>query len=188
MISYHHVPTPPPCSLTPLLSSTSTFLLRSCLSSGLMTFSLAFLFPSSPSSTTPLLPGRLRPSTADVAPEFRVLGEEGLSAGLRWRMVGVGKLFRLSTASTVRWKRRKRAWARRRVEGRSIVLESSLTVRELIRILPRVYYSRDKHTVFQDLVKTLQMLHDDVSMLFQDCQCDKEMEITTHIICPQRLP
>jgi hypothetical protein len=27
----------------------------------------------------------------------------------------------------VRWKRRKRAWARRRVEGRSMVLESSLT-------------------------------------------------------------
>ena len=103
-----------------------------------MTFSLALCFPSSPSSITPLLPGRLRPSTADVAPEFLALGEEGLPAVLRWRTVGVGKLFRLSTASTVRWKRRKRAWARRRVEGRSIVFESSLTVGECIRSLPRV--------------------------------------------------
>ena len=102
LLSYHHVPTPPPCSLTPFLSRTSTFLLRSCLSSGLMTFSLAFCFPSSPSSIAPLLPGRLRPSTADVAAELLPLGEDGLSAGLRWRRVGVGKLFRLSTASTVR--------------------------------------------------------------------------------------
>ena len=67
-----------------------------------MTFSLALCFPSSPSSIPPLLPGRLRPSTAVVAPEFLALGEVGLSAGLRWRTVGVGKLFRLSTASTVR--------------------------------------------------------------------------------------
>ena len=67
-----------------------------------MTFSLAFCFPSSPSSIPPLLPGRLRPSTADVAPELLALDEDGLSAGLRWRTVGVGKLFRLSTASTVR--------------------------------------------------------------------------------------
>ena len=138
LLYYHHVPTPPPCSLTPFLSSTSTFLLKSWRSSGLMTFSLAFCLPASPSSIPPLLPGRLRPSTADVAPEVLELGEEGLSAGLRWRTVGVGKLFRLSTASTVRWKRRKRVWARRRVEGRSIVFESSLTVKELVKVLPRV--------------------------------------------------
>ena len=50
-------------------------------------------------------------------------------AGFRCRTLGVGKLFFLSMASTVRWKRRKRAWARRRVEGRSMVLESSLTRR-----------------------------------------------------------
>ena len=49
--------------------------------------------------------------------------------GLRWRtMGGAGKLLRLSTASTVRWKRRKRVWARSKVDGRSIVLESSLTI------------------------------------------------------------
>lgn len=97
-----HAPTPPPCSFTPFLSSTSTFLLSNCLSSGLMTFSLALPFPSSPLSIPALLPGRLRPSTADVAPELPGLGEDDLSAGLRWRTVGVGKLLRLSTASTVR--------------------------------------------------------------------------------------
>ena len=67
-----------------------------------MTFSLAFPLPSSPSSIATLLPGRLRPSIADVAPDVLDCGEDGLSAGFRWRTVGVGKLFRLSTASTVR--------------------------------------------------------------------------------------
>lgn len=124
------------------MSSTSTFLLRSCLSSGLMTFSLIFPFSSSPPAL--LLPGRLRLSTDDVTPESLGLGEDSLSAGLRWRTVGVGKLFRLSTASTVRSKRRKRAWARRRVEGRSIVFESSLTIRQLVRSLPLLYCTSDK--------------------------------------------
>ena len=64
-----------------------------------MTFSFALPFASSPSPA--LLPGRLRPSTADVAPELLGFGEDGVSAGFRWRTVGVGKLFRLSTASTV---------------------------------------------------------------------------------------
>ena len=67
-----------------------------------MTFSLVFPVASSPASIPALLPGRLRPSTADVAPELLGFGEDGLSAALRWRTVGVGKLFRLSTASTVR--------------------------------------------------------------------------------------
>lgn len=49
-------------------------------------------------------------------------------AGFRCRTLGAGKLFFLSMASTVRWKRRKRAWARRRVEGRSMVFDNSLTV------------------------------------------------------------
>ena len=110
LLSYHHAPPPPPCCFTPFLSSTSTFLLSNCLNSGLMTFSLAFR--SSPSSIPAPLPGRLRPSTAEVAPEVLGFGGDGLSAGLsaglRWRTVGVGKLFRLSTASTVRSKRRKR--------------------------------------------------------------------------------
>lgn len=43
------------------------------------------------------------------------------------RTAGLGKLDFLSMASTVRWKRRKRASARTSVESRSIVLESSLT-------------------------------------------------------------
>ena len=41
---------------------------------------------------------------------------------------GAGKLCLRSMASTVLWNRRKRCWARRRVEGRSMELESSLTV------------------------------------------------------------
>lgn len=47
---------------------------------------------------------------------------------VRWRTTGAGKLSFLSIASTVRWNRRKRAWARSKVEGRSIVFASSLTV------------------------------------------------------------
>lgn len=47
---------------------------------------------------------------------------------VRWRTMGAGKLSFLSIASTVRWNRRKRAWARSKVEGRSIVFASSLTV------------------------------------------------------------
>ena len=46
----------------------------------------------------------------------------------RFRSLGAGKLDFLSIASTVRWKRRKRASARMRVDSRSIVVESSLTV------------------------------------------------------------
>ena len=42
--------------------------------------------------------------------------------------MGAGKLSFLSIASTVRWNRRKRACARSKVEGRSIVFASSLTV------------------------------------------------------------
>lgn len=115
-------PTPPPCSATSFLSSTSTFRLSRALNSGLIIFS--FLASASPA----LLPGRLLPSAPIVAPELLGLsGDLPLSAGLRCRTVGLGKLLRLSTASTVRWKRRNSACARRRVEGRSIVLESSLT-------------------------------------------------------------
>ena len=152
-----------------------------------MTFSLAFPFPSSSPSIPALLPGRLRPSTAEVAPELLGFGEDGLSAGLRWRTVGVGKLLRLSTASTVRWKRRKRVWARRRVEGRSIVFESSLTIKCNIRFLPNLKQPGNRgtvHTVFQNFIKVLQMLHYDFPMFLQYCQCNKEMEVTTHIVRP----
>lgn len=127
-IERDHVPTPPPCSATSFLSSTSTFLLSSCLNSGLITFSFALT-----GSTSPLL-GRPRPS-APVALPFELLGreEDGLSVGFfRCRTGAAGKLFLLSIASTVRWKRRKRAWARRRMELRSIVFESSLTCEQLV--------------------------------------------------------
>ena len=46
----------------------------------------------------------------------------------RFRSLGAGKLDFLSMASTVRWKRRNRASARMRVDSRSIVEESSLTM------------------------------------------------------------
>lgn len=60
---------------------------------------------------------------------FAVEGDVGVvEVPMRWRSLGVGKLDFLSMASTVRWKRRKRASARMRVDSRSIVVESSLTV------------------------------------------------------------
>ena len=51
-----------------------------------------------------------------------------VAAVFRCLSFGAGKLDFLSMASTVRWKRRKRASARTRVDSRSIVVESSLTV------------------------------------------------------------
>lgn len=45
------------------------------------------------------------------------------------RPCGTGNVCLRSMASTMRWKRRKRDSARMSVEGRSIVLESSLTVK-----------------------------------------------------------
>jgi hypothetical protein len=55
------------------------------------------------------------------------LPREALRIG-RCRMDGAGKLSFLSMASTVRWKRRKRASARTSVLSNSIEVESSLTV------------------------------------------------------------
>jgi hypothetical protein len=55
-----------------------------------------------------------------------VFGTEDEEEIRRW-VGGRGKLSLLSIVSTVRWKRRKRDSARTRVEGRSIVPESSLT-------------------------------------------------------------
>ena len=125
---------PPPCSATSFLSRTSTFLLSSCRSSGLMTRSLGLFDPASPE----LLAGLWRPSAPLAEADVLVLGDEGLSVGFRWRTGAEGKFFRLSTASTVLRKRRKSAWARSRVELRSIVLESSFTMK---RSVPLVRHS-----------------------------------------------
>ena len=57
-----------------------------------------------------------------------VEGYNDVAAVFRCLSFGAGKLDFLSMASTVRWKRRKRASARTRVDSRSIVVESSLTV------------------------------------------------------------
>ena len=67
----------------------------------------------------------LEEGPAGVSPEAGRGGEE-----MDFRCLGFGaegKLSFLSIVSTVRWKRRKSASARMRVEGRSMVLESSLT-------------------------------------------------------------
>lgn len=141
--SLHFRPLPPLSVLLPPCSFSTTIisLLSSALSSGLTIFSAT----SSSSSFTPpsafALPfalfgvGSLACVPVERAPS--ACGPELPSwvIGLRWRIEGAGKLRFLSMASTVRWKRRKRAWARRRVEGRSIVLESSLT---------RIYSFRDR--------------------------------------------
>lgn len=142
-----HHPTPPSCATTLLLSGISTLRLRSALSSGLITFSSFFPSPSAflaiPASA-PVAPA-LEPCFAGAA-AFPVKLNFGLGvlsvaangvdasalddpAGpFRWRTVlGGGKLCFRSIVSTVRWKRRKSACARRRVEGRSMVDERSLT-------------------------------------------------------------
>lgn len=115
-------PIPPPCSTTVCLSSFSTFRLSRLRSSGLMTFSSAAADASASGTVASL------PVVAAFLP-FAVAAFGGASgAGFRWRTLGAGKLCLRSMASTVRWKRRKSFCARRRVEGRSMVLESSLTV------------------------------------------------------------
>jgi hypothetical protein len=74
--------------------------------------------------------------------------EDGNNRCLR---LGFGKLDFLSIASTVRWKRRKRASARTRVDSRSIELDSSLTVVVvssvfgLLERLPQTYHISKLH-------------------------------------------
>lgn len=67
-----HAPTPPPCSATSFLSSTSTFLLNNCLNSGLMILSLDLS-----SSIPEMLVGRLRSVPLTAAELFGVLGDAG---------------------------------------------------------------------------------------------------------------
>ena len=81
----------------------------------------ALVFVSAP-LVAPLPAAFLDGEVPDVAEEEEE--EEGNNRCLR---LGFGKLDFLSMASTVRWKRRKRASARMRVDSRSIELDSSLT-------------------------------------------------------------
>lgn len=129
LISIHNPQrTPPPCSTTVLLSSFSTFLCNRLLSSGLMTF-------VSTSSLSDISLAEVAatgfPLVVDGAlPLVVVLGRSSeVVVDFRCRTLdGAGKLCLRSMASTVLWNRRKRYWARRRVEGRSMEFESSLTV------------------------------------------------------------
>ena len=43
-------------------------------------------------------------------------------------------------------------------------------------------------TIFEHLVKVLEMTHDDVSMLFKNSESNEEVEIATQPIRPKRLP
>lgn len=144
---------PFPCSVEDSLFRTITFRLNRPLSSGLMTFTgLSKFSPAStsvalafPAALLLLLLGgeALLLAATDVVSLLET--GDGLAALLlllllrgggfvlsieivRCRTTGAGKLSFLSTASTVRWNRRKRAWARSKVDGRSIVFASSLTV------------------------------------------------------------
>lgn len=76
--------------------------------------------------------------------------------------LGMGKLFFLSTAWTTRSKRRKSDSARVRIGISSIEFESSLTIKMLV---PFHFMGLSRRTVFQNFVKMLQMVHDDVSVL-----------------------
>ncbi len=133
-------PLPPPSVRLPARSWSTTIisLLSSALSSGLTIFSAppsssaaafipssAFVLPFAlpfPGAELPAVCVLVERAPGGCGPELA-----SWAIDLRWRMEGAGKLRFLSMASTVRWKRRKRAWARRRVEGRSMVFESSLT-------------------------------------------------------------
>ena len=44
------------------------------------------------------------------------------------------------------------------------------------------------HTVFQHLVKVLEVLHDDIAMLFQYGQCNKKVELAALEVGPESLP
>jgi hypothetical protein len=98
---------------------------------------------------------------------------------------GRGKLFLLSIASTVRWKRRKRASARTRVEGRSIVDESSLTIVTKVRAAQEGRGSYERHhTIFQDFIKVLEVVHNDISVLLEDGQRHEKMEAAAQPVRP----
>jgi hypothetical protein len=117
---------PSPLPTTSFLGRTSTFLLNSFRSSGVIIFLAASVSGCLPGEVV-LLPregGRACVLTAlpPAVGEVGVSGEDGPSV-----LLGAGKFSFLSTASTRRWKRRKRASARTSVDSRSIEPDSSLT-------------------------------------------------------------
>lgn len=157
---------------TDSLFRTITFRLNRPLSSGLITFTGLSVFSRASDSVALAFPAALLLlllraeallllAATDVVSLLETGG--GLAALLllllpgrsfvlsveivRWRTMGAGKLSFLSIASTVRWNRRKRAWARSKVEGRSIVFASSLTVydRDVIECLSTLYKDRCHH-------------------------------------------
>lgn len=90
---------------------------------------------------------------------------------------GAGKDFFLSMFWTVLSKRRKMDSARVRMGISSIEFESSLTV---IALAPLSHLKRrkgegkkERRTVFQNLVKLLQMIHNHIPVLLQDTNGNK---------------
>ena len=47
---------------------------------------------------------------------------------------------------------------------------------------------RDRHTILQNLIKMLEVIHDNISMFFENGQSDKEVKAAAEPICPKRLP
>ena len=121
-------PTPPPCSATSCLSSLSTFRLNSLRSSGLITRSSVFSSDSRRVLGFAARFGHCGGGSDPVDEDAPCDGESSAAVLRRRSCFGSGKFDFLSTASTVRWKRRNNISARMRVELRSIVFESSFTV------------------------------------------------------------
>lgn len=140
---------PSPFCATSFLGRIATSRLRRPLSSGVMTFTTS----SCSSGALSLFWDGERGPVLGSSPALTVPLVEDDVAVLDERVVlGAGKFFFLSIASTSRWKRRNRASARIRVDSRSIVHESSLTVKELVSTLACTCMSRTpsspKHTIF----------------------------------------
>lgn len=47
---------------------------------------------------------------------------------------------------------------------------------------------KEGRTVLKNFVEVLQMIHDDIAMLFENGQGEEEMEAAGEIICPERFP
>lgn len=69
------------------------------------------------------------------------------------------------------------------------MLESSLTIhRRSVSTCCLCRIDGEEQTVFQDFVKLFEMCHDHISVLFEYCQGDEEVEVAAVAVCPQRLP
>lgn len=107
--------------------------------------------------------------------------DRGKRVGL-WRNRGVGKFDFLSMDSRVRSKRRKSASARMRIASRSRVLESSLTDR--VSNWHLIMWRWNYHTIFQYLIKLLEVIHNNTPVLVENGQSNKEMEIAREVVRP----